>query len=278
MANDLEKLFIQINDETNDISKYTPSDQKLSDNNYIIFITPRSGSTFLTFAIAKQGNLGNPNEWLNYNSSRVLKLMKDNSICNIADYFDFSRRQHKSPNGVFGIEISWPQFRCAEELIDLRAMFGGNIKWFFLRRRNLVAQSISSYIASTTGIYHSYQLKEYDEINKIDIEYDADNIKRRAKLILGQEIAILDYCDTEQIHPIDIYYEDIIQDTKKFMYLFRNVLGVYESDQFNDSNPIHKVSTGRNEDWEARFREEEPEYIRDLLVRRPNMMVPKECV
>ena len=46
------------------------------------------------------------------------------SLGSMDAYVHYLLSQHTSPAGIFGIEVSWPQFQFVEELVDIRRYFG----------------------------------------------------------------------------------------------------------------------------------------------------------
>jgi len=230
---------------------------------YGIFITPRSGSTFLTHAIRDTGVLGVPDEWFNHGS--IAPLVARLGVDNVADYIFSIRRTLQTPNGVFGFQISWPQFAFLRQLVDVRQTFGPELKWLFLRRKNIVAQGVSLVIANQTGVFHSYQLTSGsgdDFANQV--AYDADQLAATIRMIHNQELAIRRYFAEQDVRPIALFYEQIVAEPWSALTAMRASLGVVEQPRAGSSNPLRKLATSLNTELEQRFRRDHAGFLAEL--------------
>lgn len=229
---------------------------------YVILFMPRSGSTFLTHTLRHAGILGDPDEWFNYDRDAVARLAAvEDGVDSLYSYISWVRRTATSPNGVFGLEISVPQLQYLTALVPLDHVVGSHARWFLLRRRNLVAQAISLYIANSTGRFHSYQDAPADPV------YDAEEIETAAAQIVQWEHAAVEFFQARALWPVALFYDDIF-DEAKTVALFRNVLQP-DGEHTSGVNPIMKVGTSLNASWEARFRSERAQRLAELTAQRP---------
>jgi LPS sulfotransferase NodH len=275
-GNKLLRAFSQVSPRA-DAAALPLKDTPTPTNNYVILITPRSGSTFLTHALAQTNVLGNPNEWFNHDS--VLLIAKEHGLTDIDKYSNFIIRQKKSANGVFGVELSWPQFNFLNQIASLSDYLGPEIVWFSLRRRNLVGQAISLMIANQTGIFHSYQTDGKPSRPGPTPIYDATALRAASIMLVQQELAIQDHFRKISVKPIELFHEDIVGDEIGVIRLFSNALRVPLPAGWKPrQNPIRPVTTPANAEFEQRFRSEEREFLEALKKRRPPIMRPDAVV
>jgi len=265
-TNRLQALFESVNVGIAPPFKRRMEAMAPSTRNYVLLITPRSGSTFFAHEIAAQKRLGDPREW--FNCDAIAKFVRDNEVGDISSYVDFIRRCQKSDNGVFGVKIGWHQLRFVTDLSDLRDLLGSNICWFYLRRRNLVAQAISLQIAVDSGIFHSYELER--KAPKL-VDYAAEKIRDQIEMILYSEIGMEAYIRERGIDPVRFFYEDDIMAPEKSVRAIMRALG--EPEDLYRENPgkmhLSKMSSSINAHWEARFRAEYSIYLKGVAAARP---------
>lgn len=245
---------------------------------YGILFTARSGSTFLTHELHRAGVFGNPHEWFNW--SHVESVVQKNKALPL-DYIVETVTANSSQNGVFGFEINWLQYQALEAIVDPIGLFGRNTRWFFLRRRNLVAQAVSNFIADQSKVFHSYQLDE-NTLSKIkDVVYDSTAIKKYIVNFCNQEKCIQILLMKNRKFPINLYYEDLVARTSDTVCLFANAMGVDIPDSYVCNaklNPIKKVSTEKNQEFEMLFRETESVFMDEMLAKRPSVLVESERI
>lgn len=237
--------------------------KSLSTKNYIICITPRSGSTWLGDLITQTHMLGNPVEW--FNPGRIETRIKKLQISNFFEYVDITRRQTSTPNGIFGIEVSYPHLNMALEALSIEQIFGDMPIWFYLTRKNIVLQSISLYLSAASGYFHSFDQREDVRDKYLSIDYDPDRIAKCCVDILEHERNFEGIFEQYQIAPIRLTYEDILPSPQRVLRLFCNVLQVkYDLLKFQTDEKVQKISNDRNQRWEERFRKERAGFIKEL--------------
>jgi LPS sulfotransferase NodH len=174
-------------------------------------------------------------------------------------------------NGVFGVQLSFEQLEFLKALVPLEHVIGPDARWFFLRRRNLVAQAISAWKATASGRFHSYQEA------RAEAPYDADAIARRARALVTWEQGSFEFFRESGLSPIELYYEDIV-DEGFALTLFRNALGIYgdaETDKpARQTYPITKIATSENLRWEESFRSDRRDFLTELESERPRILTP----
>lgn len=244
---------------------------------YAILFTARSGSTFLTHELQQTKVLSTPEEWFNWGNISAIT----NEGCGPKDYILKTVKENASPNGVFGMELTWHQLNNLNEIVPIQEIFSHKIKWFFLRRRNIIAQGISHYIAADTGIYHSYQIPGDSDGKKRSVEYNEKEIKRHISDLITQETMASGWMKSQNISPVNLYYEDSISDSLSTSLTFSNVVGAtlpVAYLQGKSTNPIKKIATGLNIEFEERFRAEEQEFMDEKLKQRPRVLVDSTII
>lgn len=244
---------------------------------YAILFTARSGSTFLTHELRQARVLSVPEEWFNWSN---IGEMAARQPMTPKRYILKTVLENASANGVFGVELTWHQLASLAEIVPIEKLFLHKIKWFCLRRRNLLAQAVSHYIASESGIYHSYQLQG-SSTERRAVDYDVKKIKRHVLDLLAQEVAASDWMMSRNISPVNIYYEDLACNMREAVLLFANVIGAALPAAYLDGsneNPIKKIATGLNIELEERFRSEEGDFIDSVRKKRPPVLVRAESI
>jgi LPS sulfotransferase NodH len=238
---------------------------------YAIVFTPRSGSTFLTYELAATKQLGLPEEWLNEQSLKSYTL-DPYEISNLPDLMCHFKDVRTGPNGIFGIELSIRHLSHFSELANFQDFFQQQVRWFNLRRRNVVAQAVSAFIAERRQVYHLDSRLPPPRL--LDVEYDEGRIREYASYIVSCELAAKNYFASHEIAPIELNYEDLVSDPAFTVLKFYNVLGVKKVGSTEvECNPISKITTELNIQFEARFREENKDFLKRQIELRP----PIEC-
>lgn len=239
---------------------------------YFIAFTARSGSTFLTHELYSSQVLSRPEEWFNYDNVKEIGRKGPYAF---REYLTETLQANRSSDGVFGCEVNWLQLMALCHLVSPQCLFKNSIRWFYLRRRNIVAQAISIFIANKTSFFHSYQ-RSNSILEKVEgLEYDSEGIKVYIRDFVEQERSFDGWFFENNIVPINIFYEDVIENPAKTVMLFANVLGVALPENFPEAcnqNPIQKIGGATNRLFEERFREEEQSFIREQFEIRGQIL------
>jgi LPS sulfotransferase NodH len=241
---------------------------------YAIFFVGRSGSTWLADLLSRQRDLGKPREYLN--TKLIGRFAAEMNAGTVTDYLALLHRKRITPNGVFGLKINPSQLSTLLAELPFAEAFPGHV-WFYLRRRNLVAQAISNYKAVVSGLY---QLRRTDlpaERHRLEsahalISYDADAIARHVSNVVELEKLSERLMAQFAIQPIRLIYEDMLvaRPADLVGMVRRRVLGVGPpiEAEVKPSN-IEKFGDSRNLEFEERFRRDEALLIRRLESERP---------
>lgn len=229
---------------------------------YVICITPRSGSTFLMYLLINNSFFGVPNEW--FNLDPITKITKEKGIVGLENYLTFLWKNYSSEAGVFGMELSYPQYNSLDEIAPIENILGENIRWFYLVRENIVAQAISLYLANATGYFHSYM----NIPDGIEPSYDAQEIKKWIDMIIEHETAFERLFAARHNYPVRLSYESMMKDIRSTVALFQNVLGVGQGSEIVESCALKKIGGEANVVFENKFRVEEAVFLKAALERR----------
>jgi LPS sulfotransferase NodH len=174
----------------------------------LLIFTPRSGSSWLCDLLTSTGAFGNPQEWLNqdllkFSAPRYLSRSEEDHL-NAVETFT------ATPNGRYCIAATWGQIlHCATDILA-RYHAADTI---ILRRRNILRQAISLYVATTTGHFHDFQsddgLKEEPSLAWSD--GTPGEIARWWGHILNYECLCEVQFAIRKLTPLRLYYEDLVE-------------------------------------------------------------------
>ncbi len=241
---------------------------------YFIGFTARSGSTFLSHEISRHGGMSYPQEWFNWD---YIEKKGKSGPAGIKSYLVETIVEQSSPNDIFGCEINWLQLNAMSSILPIQSIFSTKPVWFFLRRRNLVAQAISNYIANETKVFHSYELNADSSDGFKKVQYKSNEITKLVNDFISQENAFSSWFEKRGASPIDLFYEDLVKNPLGMINLFANVLRVeVKADDGNvlNSNPIKKISTDKNNELESAFRSQEALFLQQAYNRRGEILAP----
>lgn len=237
----------------------TAAREKAAKKRYCIAFIPRSSSTRLGEILSNSGLLGKPREW--FNPALHRKTLIGNGFQNLGQYYQYLKTVHQS-NNVFGAELAWPHMihindaGCADLFDDIET-------WFFLRRRDYVAQAVSMHCARETGIYHSVQKR--DPI-KTPV-YDGLKIAHFTLRLFQQETGFKRYFQRRQLQPTSLWSEDLIgAEPVQVINTFCQTLGLSDHlevplDNDKLKSRHEKISGGLSADMIEQFRQEHPDFI-----------------
>ncbi len=173
--------------------------------NYIIFFVPRSGSTLLTELLVRTGVLGNPQEWLNKHCFGQFKQKYGYNTSALDDYIRTVKKEQRTENRVFGMEMAHHQFNILEGEEQLWSHFDQSTRVIFLRRENVLDQAVSFYKSRKTDIWHLWS----EQPDLEPVAYDRAEMIKSFKTIVNEEINLINLFIRKKIKPLIITYEEI---------------------------------------------------------------------
>ena len=245
---------------------------------YVIYFTPRSGSSWLTDVLTASKLMGKPNEWFNPNFiPNIARAVNANSI---ESYIDMLQRKHKR-GGYFSTEITIFQLhRVFETEAAFLKVFPPDIPTFYLRREDMILQAVSLAKAVETSVFHSKNTAT-EAVDKADgaFAYDARVIDRWLTHILDQERKIEAFFARFGLRPHRLSYEQITEmgqeaTVRHFMKVLRpRMHQAGKPENLNLSTAHEKIGTSRNAEFAARFCREHPERLAEVEEFR-NRLLP----
>lgn len=244
---------------------------------YIIWFTPRTGSTYVSELLAATGHMGTPGELFNIGPDT--SLAKTYQVHSYESLVQGLWERGSSPNGVFGVKFSlyhevWAQI--VKEIHELKreplpsATYEGqflgeifpNCKHIYLTRRNKIRQAVSWWKAIKKGVWHMREKERWDEEAFYSTNYDFNALSYLLTEISVRECAMEAFFRQNQIKPMTWVYEDLAQDPQGMLARMADFLDLSLGNKEQvflsalSKQPLRKTSNPIDEQWIQRFREE----------------------
>jgi trehalose 2-sulfotransferase len=214
----------------------------------VIATSPRCGSNVLAALCRTTWSLGHCHEWFNFNPPWTDDFDQNRTVqqrCWLAV------KKGTTSNGVTGMKMFLSQLANVEKEIDFLAWFP-TCHWIWLRRRDLLRQSISLLIAKQGGAWTSWQQRRNPLI------YDPLEIRMNMEIIVAEDTGWFDYFSAHGISPLVLWYEDIADQLSSAPQLIARYMSVDLKRQPDfDHAPQRKQATHINEEWFEHFIEED---------------------
>jgi LPS sulfotransferase NodH len=238
-------------------------DRHIPKLSYTIWFTQRTGSTWLCEALASTGVAGRPGEYLNHTSPADALRHYD-----AKDGTELLSRIHalgSTPNGVFGIKQGYTEPRFGS-ILDMLGGEGAsrlarwetafpNHRHIFMTRRNKLRLAVSWWRAIKTGEWHR---RRGQQPSAADIagDYDLLAIDRLMQEAVVREAGIQELFSEAGIVPVQIAYEDALQDLRATVNTVLRALDLPPTDRSDFGIDLEKTSDALTEAWVQRFRNE----------------------
>jgi trehalose 2-sulfotransferase len=238
---------------------FTSAANKEAKKRYAIAFTPRSGSTMLGDILCRSEVLGLPKEW--FNPALRRRLIETSGCRNLNQYYRHLKTVHNAGE-VFGVELAWNHAELVFETANPN-FFDDIDSWFFLRRRDYVAQGVSLHKALQSGVYHSIQEKN----PRRQASYNGIQIMKMILRIFRQEAGFEGYFGKSGREVNPLWYEEITaQPPQQVLATFARTLAlppntIAELESGSIESEHRKLSDAKSEVMVRRFREEYPEFI-----------------
>ena len=218
------------------------ADRTLKPNlSYAILTTPRSGSTYLCDLLDSTNIAGRPREHLRqaaqdlslYCNFDYLRLLNNVMQCCITD------------NRVFGTKIiSHFLFEFKQAKPDFQQIFRSIDKFILLIRRDKLAQAVSLELAQRTEIWHLHTNKKDNSYQSklADIEIDSvllDNVEQKYDFIHQQEARLKKILIDNQVEPLEILYEDLLEDAQLQVDRILNFVAIAKPESY-----VNRIKSG----------------------------------
>lgn len=214
---------------------------KMAIRGYVICTEARSGSEFLRVLLRSTGRLGDPREFLA--EAGILRSAKRGEIVPVTET--------ASPNGVYGLKLfSFQLSRLSGAGFVSRLP---NLHWVHLERRDLLGQAISFERAAQTGRYEALSAADLGQPPK-PLVYNRRGIQRKLAFLAAGQARWRCYFARNAISPLNLFYEDVVQDPQAAVDAVADLVGVAEP------TPIEWATVNRviqrdqaSEQWRAQF-------------------------
>jgi len=234
---------------------------------YVVFFTPRSGSSWLGDLIAKTGYLGNPGE--PFNPAMVPNIADRLGATDMDTYADTLLRT-RNKNGVFGCEITFRQiYNCFGHMGEmLRGL--QPTAFFWLLREDLVAQAVSLSRRQQTQVAHSSMVDEVAHENaESRFIYDPASIRRSIDSLCWQEERMEELFSAHGIKPFRLSYERATQSRESdLLRAITRHIGVDLPEIGQVQASLTKLKGSKASDFTRQFKDENANYVAFLGDRR----------
>lgn len=234
---------------------------------YTIWFSQRTGSTLLCKAVESTGIAGQPREWFNCKPD----LLEDFHQTGYAELQEYLWNLGSTPNGVFGINHSFcePQFSQLTETLrkfpicppqeTKRTIIWEHIfpnhRHIFMTRRNKVRLAVSWWRAIQTGEWH-LSSGQHPQPKDLSNAYSYDAIQHLYDECSMREAGIQEFFAEGNITPLNIFYEDFVQEYDQTIRTMLDYLGLDSRSATVVPPSLAKTADAVSEEWVQRFREE----------------------
>ena len=230
-------------------------------NKYVIFFTPRSGSSWLTQMLVDTNLLGKPLEW--FNPSHIEENMASLAVNSIDGYLT-KIIDTESTNGIFGIELTSIHFEKYLGNEIFLEHFKNDTKYIFLYRHDVIAQAVSLWKAVESNLFHSVEGGKQK-----DLEFAPEKIKQWTRHILEQEEKLNQIFATLGIKPIKISYEYLVSNPEAAISLIAsNLIDARKISLPNSENSYKKLANNNSNTLVSRFYRENHKFCAETFTDR----------
>jgi LPS sulfotransferase NodH len=237
------------------------------DRRYVLFFTPRSGSSWLGDLIEKTGHLGNPGE--PFNPAIVPRIAIRLQATDMATYIDTLLRA-RSKNGTFGCEITFRQIHnCFGDMGEMLRLLQPTA-FLWLLREDLVAQAVSLSRRQQTQIAHSSISDEAAQAGADSrFTYDRKAIRRSIDSLCWQEERMDELFDTHGLEPFRLSYETATRSRERdLLVAIAQHIGVDLPETGDVEASLTKLKAGKATEFIQRFKDENADYVAFINDRR----------
>lgn len=232
---------------------------------YVVFFTPRSGSSRLTDVLSRAGGLGNPGE--SFNPHHFRKTAGALGAQDLESYVDLLTRRFGA-QGVCGCELT------AHHLVWA---FGTALRFqniwaptavVNLIRKDIVGQAVSASRMAQTGVGHRFEGTSEPKA-VLDFNYRPLDIAQRIYVLLNMEHQTEGITATLNLPVLNLCYEDITQEEPaKTVVKIADHVGACAQITEGLISTHQKIGDERNLEFAMRFRAEHPGLMRRVEKER----------
>lgn len=211
---------------------------------YVIAMTGRCGSTWLTSALKKLPCCGKPEEFF---SEEGLRHFGYNAPATDVAQHVTQIAKTRSTAGLFGFKIDSMRLQWLSRYVDIASSFPlETTAWIDMRRLNLVKQAFSYERAKRSGVWHVFSDRPQPDAapvagNEPSIPDDA--VWRQIFNILAAELALDEIHAQVGVRPLRIVYEELL-DSKQLL-LHRILAAIHPDKTFSREETVVADGTKR---------------------------------
>ncbi len=254
---------------------------------YMIYMTPRTGSSWLRDLLRSTDLLGWPEEW--FNTTMLNAFAKSINANSVHAYTQLHLGRGQSPNGVYGATITWHDLNALwpdaidQETSDYFTHFPvDQTRAFMLFRRDIVAQAISLNRMMTTGVFDTVNsTTETRRRSEGAFFYDERAIRRCLHQILEHEKSLLRFFDHHGITPHRLVYEELTQSPVEevIRYFVEVVTPQSRIEDAREAGSQHqKIATSKNHAFADRFRLDNTSWLDEIEDERSSIFENTDSV
>lgn len=238
----------------------------------IILFTPRSGSSWFGDLLRSTRALGDPEEYLNQDiNAEVARRFGGRTEI---DYLNAVETNTATRNGVFSMEVIWGHVELCE--IDLLGYYN-DARFVYLRRKDILAQAISLLLATQSGVFHNAgdePLRSQPDIAErlVSVEATFATIRSWWGHLMNYECLAEVQLAIRGIHPLRLYYEDIVGDPAGTVARVFALCDVSQQDANPPSSAHKPVRSALNDQLARLFRTRQAEFVRTMDSFRPPLV------
>ncbi|MDQ0503245.1 Stf0 family sulfotransferase [Xanthobacter agilis] len=207
-----------------------------------VAMVPRSGSSYLGSLISANGFLmqGETFRFIQGTFERYVRKTKSKT------YEEYIRNKisDNTKNGMFSAKVGWPQFNPIYFSGAYRHYFS-SAKFVYLTREDILDQSISLFIAQSTGYFHSTSQQRKDQ-NAEEIHFDFDAIAARVVQFSEMQSNWERFFASEGIRPLRVTYEQLLSDPEDVVRRIGNYINRPMTGNIVTETAFKKISTNKN--------------------------------
>ncbi len=239
----------------------------ITDQNYFILFTPRSGSNMLCGILEKAG-IGKPIEAFSPHANYRKRM---NWNIDYSDPYQFMAKviEYQTVNGILGMKLSISLFqeflKVARQLLgedfkglndfETTEVFFPNARYIHIQRKDKVKQAVSLAKALQNGIWIEKE-DEDQEYKKylLPALYDREHIECCFDLSLSGDVFWSQFLTKYNIPHLSLFYEDIVSNYEERIKEIFNFIGIKQEQV--PSPKSQRQANKQSNNWVIRFTEE----------------------
>jgi LPS sulfotransferase NodH len=216
---------------------------------YLILGSPRSGSTLVSRILFETKMAGDPLEFFNRYLLELECEIKGIKELTFDRFLDEMKLRRTSPNGVFGMQLHYPQLLMKFSSDNINNSMIGFVrdfdKYIWLRRRNKLRQAISFVIAKTNGAWSSEDKKKIEKLEVEDISMI--DILSALRFVSFNDFGWERLIHAAKLDVHEVWYEDLVTNYESVCSGIFNFLQINSNIEMVPRPPISRQGSELNE-------------------------------